>query len=679
MNGRRGRLLIGILFSISLVAVLLSNILVSSRSFASDPLLQPAPRQRIGSYDYFGRQLSPQQAALVVQSRGLDPANPVSYARVGAVRITQPLITRGRNIFFNRQIGDQFGLQRVFGFAQGISLIQNEVITAVNDLRGQPTTNLRIRLQKDLQLGSRVFRRGTIINTGLDIDRTQSFPIGLKFPGNITCAICHTSVSANGTRVEGVPNGDVNAALLTALAPNSAAGFARLNFDPLDPKYQGNGKTIIDSQGRLVELPDPIIFERAFDDAVLEVPQGNFESSPDRINNTTQIPSTFTFKSRPFGFDGQFAVGPFGGLSAINNAVHSSEINLLAASQLSAETLGVDPEVYLGVVLQNATDSSLRLPPGSPVKPSEWLRRVAPDPLRAELQDQVTLPGAGTPPNLRPSILSYNGLTFSPNTNVSGDVASGPFMFAENAMSAYQNSLVPPPNRTAENRRALASGSVQRGAQVFRGAGCATCHIPPFFTDNKIRSVTQLGTNPAKGRSRLGVRNLLVVPKMYTLNTVVPIPPNAEVLNVPTAGVSDTPTTLPKGILPNGGYKTLPLRGIYLSAPYLHDGGVAVRAGALRISPNGSAQVLDARGLGLAGTLSRGIPADAASSLRALVDRNLRARVVAANKANPALVRSNLDGTGHNFYVDQRAGYTPAQQTDLVNFLMALDDNPGQF
>ncbi len=83
--------------------------------------------------------------------------------------------------------------------------------------------------------------------------------------------------------------------------------------------------------------------------------------------------------------------------------------------------------------------------------------------------------------------------------------------------------------------------------------------------------------------------------------------------------------------------------------------------------------------MGLTGTLSIGKPADAASSLRALVDRNLRAQVVAVNKANSALVRSNLDGTGHHFYVDQAAGFTPAQQTDLVNFLLALDDNPGRF
>ncbi|MEH1963102.1 MAG: hypothetical protein V7L05_25255 [Nostoc sp.] len=42
-------------------------------------------------------------------------------------------------------------------------------------------------------------------------------------------------------------------------------------------------------------------------------------------------------------------------------------------------------------------------------------------------------------------------------------------------------------------------------------------------------------------------------------------------------------------------------------------------------------------------------------------------------------MRSNLDGTGHYFYVDRQAGFNSNQQADLINFLLALDDNPGSF
>ncbi|NMG10312.1 di-heme oxidoredictase family protein [Brasilonema sp. UFV-L1] len=653
--------------------------MASQTAFARFDILQSPPRQPLGYYDYFGKLLSSHEAAKLVEEHSLDPNDPISYQRVGAIQITQDLIAKGEDIFFNRKIGDTFGLQSVFGFQQGISRILPEITTAIANLQGQATTNLQITLSNDLTLGSRTFPKGTVINTGLKVERGGNFLLGFTPKIDVTCALCHATLSDKGERLAGIPNGELAIPLLIALSPNTSAGFARLNFNPLDPQYKGNGKTILDSQGNLVELPDPNKFEQAFDDAVLDVPFGNFESSPDSINNTTQIPSVFTFKNHPYAADGQFAVGPFAGLSVFNNAVHSSEINLLAAAQLSAATLNIDPEVYIGTFLQNAVDPNLRLPTGDPVKPSEWLRKVALDLTQAELEDQVAAPGAGTYPNLQPSLVTYNGLVFSPNTGNPDDVASGTFLFAENAMSAFQNSLVPPANRTPENKQALNTGSVRRGAKVFAQAKCTTCHIAPFFTDNKIHPIEEIGTNSARAKSRLKLNDLLVPPQLYTFNTAVPIASNAEVLDVPTDGISDSPTTLPKGILPNGGYKTTSLLGLFLSAPYLHDGGVAVRAGSLKVDENGSFTVVDPSGLGLTGTLSQALPADPASSLRALVDRDLRTLVVQANKAYPPLVRSNLDGTGHDFYVDRQAGFNPNQQTDLINFLLALDDNPGSF
>ncbi|NEP18335.1 MAG: hypothetical protein F6J97_15765 [Leptolyngbya sp. SIO4C1] len=669
----------------------------ASGAIASDqPLLQPAPNQPTGSYDLFGTVLSPAEAAQAVEAAGLDPSDPAAYQRIGAVEITPELLASGRDIFFNRGIGDMFGLQRVFGFQDGIQALLPEFLLALLKQGGDSTDGLQLRLLRNLRLGNQIKHVGLTVDTGLDVQREGFFlktllqsllqgrldallPIGLKLPGDITCAVCHASLLDGQQVLDGVPNGNLNVAFFIALAPNSAAGFARLAFDPLDPQYQGSGKTIIGSDGSLIELPDPVKFERAFDDAVLDVPQGNFESSPDGINNTTQIPTVFTFKTRPYGFDGGFAVGPFGGLSAINNAVHSSEVNLLAAAQKSAETLGIDPELYLGTVLQNAVDPTIRLPEGDPVQPSVWLRQVAPELCQAELEDQIPAPNAGEYPELHPSLFTYNGLIFTPKSDNPDDIASGPFLFANNAMSAWQNTLNPPPNRSSDNRQALATGSVERGAKIFEQANCVSCHPAPFFADQTIHPLAELNTNPARAKSRLGLNDFLVPPQIYTLNTPVPVPANAEVLDLPTEGIAATPTSLPIGLLPDGGYKTLPLRGLFASAPYLHDGGVAVKAGALQMAADGSFEVIDPTGLGLAATLSRGMLPDAASSLRALVDRQLRAQVVAANQASPALVGSNLDGTGHDFYVDAAAGYTPSEQTDLVNFLMALDDKPGEY
>jgi Di-haem oxidoreductase, putative peroxidase len=661
--------LIGVVSTAS--GLVFAGMLSPASSVSSEDLLHPAPRQPIGDYDYFGNSLNPEQAAQIVSEKGLDPLNATSYQEIGAVQITPQLIEKGQQIFLNRGIGDSATGRVLSGLGAGLG---PELADAIQKLQGQPTTNLQIILLKDLTLGSRTFAKGSTISTGLDVEKGASIPLGLS---GFTCAACHVTLDAKGNRIEGAPNTDLNLGFLIALLPNSSGAFARLNINPLDPKYQGNGKQIMDSKGQLVTLPDPQKLENAFDDALLDLPSGSFESSPDGINDTTKIPNIFTFKSGPYTAGGEFAVGPFAGLSSISSAVHSSEVNLLAAAQQSGPTLGIDSEVYLGVALQNA-DPSLRLPEGSPIKPSEWLRKVAPDPLQAELQFQTPGPGTGNYPELKPNLFTYNGLIFSPDTN-SDDIAAGPFLFAANAMAAYQNNLVPPPNQSPANKKALASGSVQRGAQVFQKANCASCHVAPFFTDNRIHPLAEINSNPARAQSRLGLKDLLVSPSLYSFNTPVPVPPDATVLSVPTEGISETPTSLPIGLLPQGGYKTTALRGTYLAAPYLHDGGVAVREGSLKFNPNGSFSVVDASGLGLPGTLRQGKSADSASSLRALVDRELREKVIQANKSDQGLVRSNLDGTGHDFYVDPAAGFSYKEQKDLVNFMLALDDEPGQF
>ncbi|MHC5826499.1 MAG: hypothetical protein ACYT04_64210, partial [Nostoc sp.] len=207
----------------------------------------------------------PQEASQLVVNKGLNPNNPISYQRVGAVKITQELIAQGEDIFFNHKIGDTFGLQGVLGFGLGIATILPEFQTAIVKLQGQPTKNFQIILEKNITLGSRTFPQGTVINTGLKMEKGGTFPIGLGITPKIdvSCAACHVSLSNKGERLLGVPNGEIATPLLVALSPNTAAGFARLNFNPLDPQYKGNGKTIIDSKGNKVELPDPEKFEKA--------------------------------------------------------------------------------------------------------------------------------------------------------------------------------------------------------------------------------------------------------------------------------------------------------------------------------------------------------------------------------------------------------------------------------
>ncbi len=108
-----------------------------------------------------------------------------------------------------------------------------------------------------------------------------------------------------------------------------------------------------------------------------------------------------------------------------------------------------------------------------------------------------------------------------------------------------------------------------------------------------------------------------------------------------------------------GGYKTKGLLGLAWTAPYLHDGGVAVGVDA-------------GRELGLPGTLLAGIRPDPANSLRALIDRGLRRLVIDANRKAGLDEKVQVEGIGHEFWVDAGSGFSSAEQDALIAYLLGL-------
>ena len=116
---------------------------------ATSSLLATPPKQPLGSYDYFGKVLSPTEAATLVKAKGLNPHDPKSYLKIGAVHITQKLLDVGEKVFFERKIGDTFGLQRVFGFQLGLASILPDLQTAIVAQQGKSTSNLPITLSRD--------------------------------------------------------------------------------------------------------------------------------------------------------------------------------------------------------------------------------------------------------------------------------------------------------------------------------------------------------------------------------------------------------------------------------------------------------------------------------------------------------------------------------------------------
>jgi hypothetical protein len=241
-----------------------------------------------------------------------------------------------------------------------------------------------------------------------------------------------------------------------------------------------------------------------------------------------------------------------------------------------------------------------------------------------------------------------------------------------NAMSAFQHTLAPPPHQLTDDLDAL-----QRGADVFVRAGCADCHSGRFFSNNRVIPVSQIGTQPARARALEDIVEVMVDPYVYPTTLLAPPIPGTESIPVPLDAVSGAEENLALAYAMDGegGYKVITLLGIYLHAPYLHDGGVAAGPDALRLEGNRFV-VADTGQLGIAGTLVQNIRPDPIASLRVLIDRQLREPMIEANRNHPDLQDLNIEGIGHEIWVDEQAGFTLAEQNDLILFLLSLDDDP---
>jgi hypothetical protein len=594
------------------------------------------------------------------------------------------MISDGRDRFFNQQLGDPASIGQIFAETNQLFAITPDSLAPVDPAKDPdgilafrqktiltlllrprlPETNLKIRPDRDLRLGSTVFPAGSDVSTGMDIALGETSPVGLQ-SGGVSCAACHASVdSASGRMVIGRANSDLKIGLFMALSQNTTSSFLRFNknqIDPFDPRFPRTGRRIIDSIGNTVQLPDPIAFESAVDDLVLTIPPGCFDAAADATTSASKIPDCFVFGEGGMGWDGGFQIGPFGGVAALSSAVHAFEINFLAPATVSRLVADLDPEVYLGLVLQNAGDPALRLP--DDVRPSEWLHQNYPNAERGVL---LELPGYPSP-----SLFSLNGLVFSPPNET--------FMYSALALSAFQQSLTVPPNTSLENQLNLHNGAVLRGAEVFLAANCISCHAPPYFTNGRIIPYSEIKTSPKRAKGRRIYDGRLVEARVPSFDQPVPLPSDPNLLTLPPDPLALSNLLLPPGLdNPDGGYKITGLLGTYLKAPYLHDGSVAATAEAIHVLTDGSYEILDRGGIGIPGTSKSGKLIHAGNSLRVLLDHDLRQILLENNAADPTLVIDGIEGTGHDFFVDPANGFDYQQQTDLIAFLLALDDNPGE-
>lgn len=109
------------------------------------------------------------------------------------------------------------------------------------------------------------------------------------------------------------------------------------------------------------------------------------------------------------------------------------------------------------------------------------------------------------------------------------------------ALALYIYSLQPPPNPNPFNAEA------QAGQKTFNREGCATCHMPPLYTNNKVTLAE--GFTPPEDR-----------------------PAGVDVLPISVGTDPGLALRTRKG---TGYYKVPSLKGVWYRGHYLHDGAVA--------------------------------------------------------------------------------------------------------
>ena len=589
----------------------------------------------------------PREADLLNPARLPAEQNP-DLTGSSAARVDAEFVRIGREAFYKETFGNEVFLTDIMGLIDG-GVSVTGVSAALLALAGRGTSNLQVRVARDVQVGERTYRRGDLIQTGLDVPRGGLFPIGIKafydrgrVRMGITCALCHSAVEpGSGKVVEGAPNADLNVGLLMALSSNPAAYFMHTGVTSLDPYRTDPTRTVSGAAGSGT-LPEPGRLAADVRAMLGAWPSGSFDSSPDLVNNPASTPSSFTRAAHPYGWSGHASIGPFRGLSALNNNVHGLNSDT-TGQYLAAPTLfGIDPEVYLGTLLQEAPDRGFRFNParGGP-PPSALLSTADPTPGSPGVNSYAVLPSYP-----RANYVTSNGLV----ATRTGE----PVGYANDAMSAFQNGLRPPPAAAGASAETVATGRA-----VFERAGCASCHGGPAFTNNRVLPVAEVGTEPTRARSFARTEATVAPPELFAPGTPFPVPAGARLVDVSVPEPAQVKLAWAHGG-GAGGYKVPSLVGLAWTAPYLHDGGVAV-------GPEPE------RRPGVDATLFAGIAPDPANSLRALIDRELRNAVVAANVGSATARTAHVTGDGHAYWADEAAGFTDAERDALVRYLLSID------
>ena len=567
-----------------------------------------------------------------------------------------------------------------------------------------------------------------------------------KFRVGLTCALCHYSLDIDfdgitdlqsarpDVQTPGSPyrpehawaigNQDVSLGAIFAMSNNTIAGFetsAPVGKTELSDAREWARFVLANYENNPEEV------KREVDRGLLIFPRGFADDTPDGLHNPLQLPTLFTNNNWPFNYDGVMLNASDRNNNVWTTGLDVSQIVALckdrggkAANLVFWEEKGMYSEItaeqYADIVVCHAPavqiDSSLRqtlrddilgesdgvpgllrndgmalirgVPfavPGSYFKRPENAERIR-DP--KDFGHDGKMRGAMTA-LLGTRVITHNDIrqqygvdALEKKYGLNGDE------FVTEAVSMMLDWTTPPPNLSPLLQEAQRQGLVKQGYQVFKDQGCASCHAGPFFTDNKIVPLKEIGTDPARASA--------TAPLMIGLAPRYD-PKTGEAT---TGGILGFLSGLIAGKKP--GYKTVSLRHLWGSAPYLHDGGVGVG-----LKPGTEPAGNDLKALlsrkdqdkiyGIAQILNyrEANPAtnywyNAALSLQATLLESERDKVIIANKeaVHPipgrseaiAIASMHIQGIGHHYWIDDEPGGDLI--TPLVAFLLALDDHPGK-
>lgn len=556
----------------------------------------------------------------------------------------------------------------------------------------------------------------------------------------------------------GIGNQDVHFGWLFALTHNPLMGFTVLS-GPVGVNAPADALTWVQwIKANYLRAPEAV--RREVIRGMLVQPRGLADDTPNALHDANQLPVLFTHQNWPYNFDGSF-IDP----SDRNNGVWTGAVDFTGLISLAGDRSGgrqsglywepkgvyslLSAEEYADIMVAHSPaveahpdrrkiwkDDILGASDGVPglLDPTNVV--VMKNDLGALPDDVLNHPenkkhnrirtpadyGGDAPERGSMMVLFGTRITTTQavrkRVNLPALMARYPGLnaddFESDAVSLMLDWLTPPPNTTP--LLAKARGLVARGYEVFKESGCAKCHDGPYLTNNAMsrlydRRKDEIGI---AAPSTAGFRAL-----GRGKGPAIETTPYRSVSNRPlqlyVSPAYDEQTGLAtgqgsplRGLFGSRpmGYKTLTLRYLWGSAPYLHDGGVAVG-----LRPGAAAAGDDLRTLlarpeadkmyGMAPLLayreesqSGGPWPNAALSLQALLLQAERARVIAGNRAatmpvpigsadNPlkapakvSLLSLGAEGRGHEFWIDDVPG--GERVSALVAFLLALDDAPGQ-